>query len=91
MEFAISELELQMDTGSVPLGASYHISMEVSRDKGRTFGSPRSRTLGLIGQYKTPRVKWDRFGSSRTFVLRFSMTDPIPFVIASEAIETTVV
>ena len=89
-EFAISELVLLMDTGEVPLGQDFHITLEVSRDGGRTFGSPRPRTLGLTGQYKEPRVKWDRLGSARDFVLRFTMTDPIPFVIAGAEWETSV-
>lgn len=89
-EFSVSELELQMDNGMVPLAADFHISMEVSKDGGRVFGSPRSRTVGLLGQYKTPRVKWDRMGSARRMVFRFTMSDPVQFVIASEAIETTV-
>ena len=86
-EFAITELALIMDTGVVPQSASYNITMEVSKDGGRTYGSPRMRTVGLIGQYATPRVKWDRLGSSRDFVLRFTMTDPIPFTIVGSEIE----
>lgn len=86
-EFSITELQLQMDTGDVPQGADYHISMAVSRDNGRTFGSDRTRTVGRVGQYSTPRVKWDRLGSARDFVLRFTLTDPIPFIIAGADIE----
>lgn len=89
-EFAISELVLLMDTGEVPLNQDYKISLEVSRDGGRTFGSPRPRTLGLTGQYKEPRVKWDRLGSARDFVFRLTMTDPIPFVIAGAEWELSV-
>lgn len=89
-EFAITELVLIMDTGEVPVGQDYKIMLEVSRDGGRTFGSPRPRTLGLTGQYREPRVKWDRLGSAREFVLRFTMTDSIPFVIAGAEIETSV-
>ncbi len=89
-EFSIVELELQMDTGTVPLSAGFNIGMEVSKDGGRVFSSPRSRTVGLLGQYRTPRVKWDRMGSGRKFVFRFTMNDPIPFVIAAESIETTI-
>ena len=89
-EFSITELMLQMDIGSIPLTQDYHITLEVSRDGGRTFGSPRPRTLGLTGQYRDPQVKWQRLGSARDFVLRFTMTDNIPFVIASAEIETSV-
>ncbi len=89
-EFSVTEMELQMDTGSVPLSSDFHISMAVSKDGGRVFGSPRSRTIGLLGQYRTPRVKWDRMGSGRKFVFKITMTDPVPFVIATASIETTV-
>lgn len=89
-EFSITELVLQMDTGEVPLTQDYHITLEISRDGGRTFGSPRPRTLGLTGQYENPIVKWQRLGSAKDFVLRFTMTDPIPFVIAGAEMETSV-
>lgn len=88
-EFSISELQLTMDTGVMPQGSDYHISLEVSRDGGRTFGSPRPRTLGYVGQYRTPRVKWDRLGAARDFVLRFSMSDPVPFVVAGASLATS--
>jgi hypothetical protein len=89
-EFSITELVLLMDIGEVPLTQDYHITLEVSKDGGRTFGSPRPRTLGLTGQYKDPQVKWQRLGSAKDFVLRFTMTDNVPFVIASAEIETSV-
>ena len=88
-EFAVTCLQLVMDTGQVPQSADYHITMEVSRDGGRTFGSPRPRTVGLVGQYKTPNVKWDRLGSALDFVFRFTLTDPIPFVITDAEWETS--
>lgn len=89
-EFAITELDLLMDTGIVPVTSDYHILLEVSRNSGRTFGSPRQRTIGLIGQYQSPRVKWDRLGSAIDFVLRFTASDPVPFTIAGAEIETSV-
>lgn len=89
-EFSITELALVMDTGEVPQGQEPKISLEVSRDGGRTFGSPRPRTVGAVGQYRTPRVKWDRMGSARDFVLRFSMVEGIPFNISGVEIQTSV-
>jgi hypothetical protein len=83
LEFSIAELQLEMDSGVVPEASNYHIELTVSKDGGDTFGSPRLRTMGRVGQYRTPRVKWDRLGSTTDFVLRFTMTDPIPFVIVS--------
>jgi hypothetical protein len=89
-EFAISELVLLVDTGTAPLNKDYGITLEVSRDGGRTFGSPRRRSLGLTGQYRDPRVKWDRLGSAIDFVLRFTLTDPMPLVIAGALWEVSV-
>ena len=89
-EFSITELVLQMDVGEVPVTQDYHITLEISRDGGRTYGSPRPRTFGLTGQYLNPQVKWQRLGSAKDFVLRFTMTDSIPFVIASAQMETSV-
>jgi hypothetical protein len=89
-EFAITEVNLVMDTGTSPQGEDSQISLSVSRDGGRTFGSPRDRTIGTVGQYRTPRVKWDRLGSARDFVFKFSMVASIPFTIAGVEIETSV-
>ena len=80
--FSIAEIDLIVDTGEVPLSSDYHISMSISRDQGNTFGSPRAKSVGLVGQYATPRVRWARLGKSKDFVLRFTATDPVPFVIA---------
>ena len=88
-EFSINEVALIMDTGAVPQSADYHIMLEVSRDGGRIFGSPRNRTIGMVGQYRTPRVKWDRLGSARDFVLRFTLVDPVPFNIAGVEIDVS--
>ena len=80
--FSIAEIDLIMDTGAVPEAANYHIMMEVARDQGNTFGSPRSSTIGKVGQYRTPLAKWTRLGRAKDFVLRFSMDEQCPFVIA---------
>ena len=88
-EFAVSELKLWFDTGNVPQSSDYHVSMEVSRDGGRTYGSPRSRTVGRVGQYSSPQCKWDRMGSAKDFVFRFSVTDPFAFAVSRVSIETS--
>lgn len=56
------------------------VTMEISHDKGNTFGNPRQRALGKIGRY-SERVIWRRNGRARPeqTVLRFRCTDPVEF------------
>lgn len=84
----VDELFLDMETGvglQSGQGSDPQIMLSVSKDNGRTFGTERWRSMGKVGQYSGPRVKWDRFGAARDFVFRFYMTDPVKFVINSGA------
>lgn len=87
-EVALAEVFLDMQIGvgtetNVAIGdsANPQITMEVSKDYGNTFQQPRPVSMGLIGQYRGPRVVWRRIGSARDFVFRFVMTSAVPFVI----------
>jgi hypothetical protein len=71
---------LQSGQGSDP-----QMSMEMSKDNGNTFGIPRLKSMGLVGQYRSPRVIWKRNGRAFDFVLRFTMTDPVEFIITGGA------
>lgn len=82
--FTIAEVNLGVETGvglQSGQGSDPQISMEVSRDRGRTFKQPRLKSMGKAGQYRTPRVNWRRCGTSDDFVFRFTMTDPVKFTI----------
>ncbi len=84
-EFGISEIVLEMETGNgLPFGQGVNpqIMMQVSKDGGRSWGPERWKSLGLLGQYRK-RLIWDCIGSGRDFVFRFTMTDPVSFMIAS--------
>jgi hypothetical protein len=84
-EFGISEVVLEMATGvGLPSGqgSDPQIMMRVSRDGGNTWGVERWAKIGRGGQYKR-RPKWSMLGSSQDFVLQFTMTDPVPFVITN--------
>lgn len=83
-EFSLAEVELGMETGvglQKGQGADPKISMQISRDGGATFGPERWRSIGKVGQYRLPRVRWDRCGSAYDMVLQFTMTDPVKFII----------
>lgn len=82
-EFGISEIVLEMETGNgLPFGQGLNpqIMMQVSKDGGRTWGPERWKSMGRLGQYRK-RLIWDCIGSSRDFVFRFTMSDPVSFVI----------
>lgn len=85
-EFSIGEIYLLVDTGdelgkTTHLGRTPQIVLQVSKDSGHTFGPERLASLGNTGQYKYPRARWNRLGSSRDFVFLWTVTDPIDFVI----------
>jgi len=88
-EFGISEVYLNMEIGKgtqLPTTGDSNtpqITMQVSRDYGNTFENPRPCSIGKVGQYKGPRVVWNRLGSSKDFVLKFIQTSAVPFVIKS--------
>lgn len=83
-EFSLDEIVLDMETGvglTTGQGINPMLMMQLSRDGGRTFGAERWKPLGLGGQYLSPRMKYDRLGSAKDFVARWTMTDPVKFII----------
>jgi len=80
----IAQLWLDMETGiglQAGQGSAPTITMQVSKDGGRTFPITRTASIGAVGQYLAPRVLWRRLGSARDFVFMFTMTDPVKFTI----------
>jgi hypothetical protein len=91
--FRIPQLYLDMETGvglsgnsAAPVqGQAPVISIECSKDNGRTWLQARLLPVGAQGQFVT-RVNARRFGMSRVFTFRIRMTDPVKFVITDGAI-----
>ena len=86
--FTIDELYLDMETGvglTTGQGSVPYLMLDVSKDNGRTYSTPRQLSLGSLGTYRT-RVVTRRFGSSRDFVFRLRLTDPIQFTITDGAV-----
>lgn len=63
-----SYFQLDADVGDVPSTAP-DITLEISNDGGKTFGTPITIAMGAIGEY-TKRVKWNRLGRSRDRVFK---------------------
>lgn len=61
-------------------GSDPKIMLQVSKDGGQTYGNERTVSIGTVGSYQK-RAIFRRLGSSKDFVLRVTMTDPVPFVI----------
>ena len=61
-------------------GSNPQVMLEVSKDGGHTWGQQLWRSFGAIGQYKA-RAYWNRIGSSRDHVYRFTISDPVKVVI----------
>ena len=84
----IDEVYLDVESGvglASGQGVDPQVSLEVSKNNGRTFSTPRTASIGALGNYLV-RAVWRRFGSARDFVFRYRMTDPVKFVITSAAV-----
>lgn len=93
--FKIPQLYLDMENGvGATNGAAQDmdpkVSIECSKDAGRTWLAPRLLPLGKVGQYLT-RVKARRFGMARSFTFRIRMTAAVKFVITDGAAQTKIV
>jgi hypothetical protein len=91
--FAVDELYLDMETGQglqYGQGSDPQIMLQVSKDEGRTFGIERWKSVGKVGQYKSPRVLWSRLGAAQDFVFQFTMTDPVKFIVIGGSVKVRV-
>lgn len=61
--------------GSKPIA-----SIECSTDYGHTYNFKRNEFMGEMGEYNK-RVYWNRFGVGRDFVIRLTISDPVPVKI----------
>ena len=89
--FGIDEVYLDIETGvglQTGQGQDPQINLQISKDGGRTFGIERWKPMGKVGQYKSPRVMWNRFGASQDFVFQWTMTEPVKFTIVGGAVKT---
>ena len=63
-------------------------SLRVSRDGGQTYGNLRHTDIGAQGKYKT-RIKFNRLGRARDFVLELSISSPVKVAIDGAYLETS--
>lgn len=65
-----NRLELEMETGTAPSGTPT-VELDYSDDRGHTFSTPESASIGASGAYST-RVFWPALGSYFERMYRFS-------------------
>lgn len=88
--FGVDEIYLDLETGvglQYGQGCDPQIMLQVSKDGGRTFGIERWKPMGKVGQYKSPRVMWNRLGASQDFVFQWTMTEPVKFTIVGGSVK----
>lgn len=85
--FTVNSLELMMETGTCPIGATPEVRISISSDGGRTFSPDISLEMGETGDYER-RLMWDMLGRyDRTFVARVDIDEPIKKVIVKGEID----
>lgn len=63
--------EVDMEVGTIADDSDPEISLSWSDDKGKTYGSPVTQSLGQIGEYLTV-PSWNRLGMARDRVFKVS-------------------
>lgn len=58
------------------------LTLEVSRDGGKTFGNPITASLGKLGDYRA-RARFSRLGYGRDLIFRISTTDSVDVTLLS--------
>jgi len=85
----VDSIELLMNSGSgvtTGQGSDPQVMLQVSKDKGRTWGRELWRDIGAIGEY-TKRVIWRRLGMARDWTFKLRITDPVPVHITGTVIK----
>lgn len=80
---SIDVIRLDMETGvglATGQGSDPQIMLQCSKDRGRTWGTERWKSIGAIGDYKG-RPEWSRWGMSRNWTFKMRMSDPVKFAV----------
>lgn len=81
----MDRLEIEVETGVSTItgtGSDAVIMMEYSDDNGRSFSSIRQQKIGKQGEYLT-KVEWFGLGDFYDRIFRFTMQDPVKWVLVS--------
>jgi hypothetical protein len=85
----IHRLTVDFETGvgvATGQGSNPQVMLQVSKDNGHTWGNELWTSIGAIGKYLT-RAFWTRLGTSRDWLFKFRITDPVKVVITGGAVD----
>lgn len=78
--YMLAENQLEVQTIERPA----RMWIRVSRDGGRTWGNPKHRDIGKLGQYQAT-CRFRAMGQFRQMTVEANMTDPVDVLLLSEA------
>lgn len=76
----MNNLRLEVESGTSLVTSESQIIMQYSDDNGRSWSSERWRSIGQQGEYRHEIVWWG-LGSFKNRMFRFTMSDPIKWVL----------
>lgn len=88
-EVEIHRFELSLTRGvglTSGQGSDPIISLQVSRNGGRTFGTEMWRKIGKLGEFNQ-EIVWGSLGRGKEMVFRVKCSDPVLFSIFSAAVD----
>lgn len=87
--FSVDRLRVDMETGvglATGQGSDPQAMLQISRDRGQSYGTEMWRSFGKIGQY-AKRIEWLRLGPTNTDInFKLRITDPVKRTIVSACI-----
>jgi hypothetical protein len=85
--FILDALEFTGRVGRSDLGRDAECWIRVSRDNGLTWGNPKRRSLGGLGDYQQ-RITYRSLGQFRQATIEFNMADPVDIPLNATAVVT---
>lgn len=80
--FDVNKFRVDMEVGDG--NASFpdpQVSLQVSRDNGKTWGAEMFKSMGPLGNYRNT-IEWTRLGGgNRNYVFKLRLVDAVPFVL----------
>jgi hypothetical protein len=81
MRIVYHSITLDIDSGfakTTGQGSNPQVMMQFSNDGGYTWSNENWKSTGEIGEYNKELI-WRRCGMARNRLIRFTLTDPVPF------------
>jgi len=83
--FVVSRVEVQGRTGrsDLPDGRPATVELSLSRDHGETFGDPKPRSMGKVGEYRA-RMIWRSLGQFQQLTPKITWADAAEITIDAD-------